>query len=43
MNEREFSTRVRACTDKLWRVSWAILQKGEDRWLDPIECAVIPN
>ena len=30
MNEREFSTRVRACTDKLWRVSWAILQNGAD-------------
>ena len=33
MNEREFSTRVRACTDKLWHVSWAILQ----------ECAVMPK
>ena len=30
MNEREFSTRVRACRDKLWRVSWAILQNGAD-------------
>ena len=30
MNEREFSTRVRACTNKLWRVSWAILQNGAD-------------
>lgn len=30
MNEREFSTRVRACANKLWRISWAILRSGAD-------------
>lgn len=30
MNEREFSTRVRACADRLWRISWSILRCGAD-------------
>lgn len=30
MNEREFSTRVRACTQRLWRISWSILRCGAD-------------
>lgn len=30
MNEREFSARVRACADSLWRISWSILRCGAD-------------
>jgi len=30
MNEREFSQRVRACTDRLWRISYAIVRNGAD-------------
>ena len=30
MNAKAFSDRVRACRDKLWRVSYAILRNGAD-------------
>ena len=30
MNAQEFSERVRACTPRLWRVSWLILRRGAD-------------
>lgn len=30
MNERKFSARVRMLTDRLWRISWTLLQNGAD-------------
>ncbi len=30
MNAQDFSDRVRACTPKLWRISWLILRNGAD-------------
>ena len=30
MTESEFSRRVRAMTDRLWRISWSILRSGAD-------------
>jgi len=30
LNAQEFSDRVRACTPKLWRISWLILRNGAD-------------
>lgn len=30
MNQQEFSERVRACTPRLWRISYAILRNGAD-------------
>lgn len=30
MDEREFSMRVRAMTDRLWRVAWSVTRSGAD-------------